>query len=138
MRKLIDTHKATFIQFMKFGAIGGLGFFLDVALFHLALDVFGFNHDCSALFSFPFTVTFTWFGNRVFTFRGKSQRSLRDEWSRFAAVCLVGLVLNRGTFSLLTHNVPLVYQYPVLGLMGGTCAGMFFNFFGARRIVFSK
>lgn len=137
MRSFINTHRATFIQFLKFGVIGGLGFLLDVALFHLAFDVFGFNRDCSALFSFPFTVTFTWLGNRVFTFRGQTHRPLHDEWSRFVVVCLIGLVLNRGTFSLLSHNVDFVYQHPVLGLIGGTCAGMFFNFFGARKMVFS-
>lgn len=124
------------IQFIKFGIVGFGGFFIDLGFFHLGLDVLGFGHYWSALFSFPFAVTATWLGNRSFTFRGKSTRKPHHEWAQFALVCAVGLVLNRGTFMLLTATVPLVYAYPVLGLIAGTGVGMFFNFFAAKRVVF--
>jgi putative flippase GtrA len=116
--------------------VGVAGFGVDYSLFHLALDVFGFGHYGSALFSFLPTASFTWIGNRLFTFKGKRELGAHAQWMRFLTVCAGGLVLNRGTFSLLTATVPLVYTYPVLGLLGGTGAGMFFNFFVARRVVF--
>lgn len=124
------------IQFAKFAVIGVIGFLVDLGFFHLGLDVLGFGHYFSALFSFPFAVTATWIGNRSFTFRGQSSGPAHHEWARFAVVCFGGLVLNRGTFMLLTAMVPLVYSYPVLGLIGGTGVAMFFNFFAARRVVF--
>jgi len=129
-------HRAVIIQFLKFGLIGFGGFFVDLAMFHVALDVLGINHYLSALFSFPFAVTATWIGNRLFTFRGQNSGSIHVQLMRFAAVCAVGLILNRGMFSLLTYTVPLVYAYPVLGLLGGTAAGMFFNFFFSKKLVF--
>jgi putative flippase GtrA len=132
----IAAHRATIIQFLKFGIVGFLGFFVDFGFFHLGFDWFGFGHYGSALFSFPFAVTFTWIGNRLFTFRGRHEGSASAQWARFAVVCAIGLVLNRGAFSLLTATVPLVYSYPVLGLLAGTCAGMFFNFFFSKRLVF--
>ena len=136
MRKLVEAHRATVVQFAKFGTVGVVGFFFDYALFHLAFDAFGFGHYGSALFSFPFTATLTWIGNRLFTFRGTHQGGVGAQWMRFLSVCGVGLVINRGAFSLLTATLPLVYEYPILGLLGGTAAGMFFNFFFARRVVF--
>ena len=78
-------------------------------------------------------MTFTWVGNRLFTFRDAPKTPLARQWARFAAVCAIGLIFNRGTYSLLVETVPLVYTYPVLGLLAGTAAGMFFNFFAARR-----
>jgi putative flippase GtrA len=72
----------------------------------------------------------------MFTFRGKSQGSIRAQWAKFFTVSACGLVLNRGTFCLLTATIPLVYTYPVLGLLAGTGAGMFFNFFFAKKLVF--
>jgi putative flippase GtrA len=56
--------------------------------------------------------------------------------TKFAIVCAIGLVFNRGTYSLLVSTIPVVYEYPVIGLLGGTAAGMFFNFFAARKHVF--
>lgn len=124
------------VQFLKFGTIGIVGFLVDFTFFHIGFDLLGLGHYISALFSFPFAVTATWIGNRLFTFRGQSTGKAHHEWARFAMVCFVGLVINRGTFTLLTATVPLVYAYPILGLMGGTATAMFFNFFAARRVVF--
>ena len=124
------------IQFIKFGMIGVIGFIVDYGMLHVGIDILGLGRYWSALFSFPFAVTATWIGNRLFTFRGKSTHSMHKEWARFFAVCVVGLVLNRGAYSLLIYSVPLAYHYPIIGLMAGTAAGMFFNFFAARRVVF--
>jgi putative flippase GtrA len=132
----IEAHRAIILQFLKFGTVGFVGFFVDLGLFHLGLDVLGFGHIGGAFFSFPFAATFTWAGNRFFTFRGKNQGSVHAQWMKFLTVSACGLVLNRGTFVLLTETMPLVYDYPVLGLLAGTGAGMFFNFFFVRKLVF--
>ncbi len=134
--KLGAAQRAIIVQFLKFGTVGFFGFFVDYGFFHLALDVFGFGHYGSALFSFPFAATFGWIGNRSFTFRRDYKGHAGAQWMRFLVVTFIGLILNRGTFSILTATVHLVYQYPVLGLLAGTGAGMFFNFFFARRMVF--
>ena len=136
MRALVEEHRATIIQFGKFGVIGFLGFFVDYGLFHFARDIFDLNRYVSSLFSFPFAVTFTWFGNRIFTFRGKNEGSIHAQLMRFVSVCAIGLVLNRGTFMLLTATVPIVYKYSIIGLLAGTGAGMFFNFFFSKKLVF--
>ena len=127
---------STVRQFGKFGIVGALGFIVDSGLLYFGIYVLGLGHDAAGLFSFPFAVTFTWIGNRLFTFRDAPRMPMAKQWAKFAAVCAIGLVFNRGTYILLNHTVPLVYSYPVLGLLAGTAAGMFFNFFAARRHVF--
>jgi putative flippase GtrA len=132
----LEARGALIRQFIKFGTVGFFGFFVDLGFFHVGLDILGFGHYGSALFSFPIAASFNWMGNRHFTFRGRHEGSAHAQWMRFLMVCGVGVVLNRGTFSILTATVPLVYQYPVLGLLAGTGAGMFFNFFLSKKMVF--
>lgn len=136
VKAYLETHLALIVQFLKFGTVGFIGFFVDLAFYHVGLDILGIGHYFSAYFSFPFAATFTWAGNRLFAFRGKNQGSVHAQWMRFLAVTACGFVLNRGTFSLLTHTIGFVYSYPVIGLMAGTGVGMFFNFFFARKLVF--
>jgi putative flippase GtrA len=128
--------RALVIQFVKFGIVGVIGFVADTALVYLGIYAFGFSRVAAGLFAFPFAVSVTWIGNRVYTFREVEHEPMAKQWAKFAIVCAVGIVFNRGTYSLLVSTIPLVYDYPVIGLLAGTAAGMFFNFFASRRLVF--
>jgi len=136
MRQLIAAYHGLVIQFFKFGIIGLLGFAVDVGVFHIGFDLLNMGKFWSPLFSFPFAVTSTWLGNRFFTFRGTHKGSAGAQWMRFVLTCSIGLVINRGTYYALVYSIPLAYHYPTLGLFGGSIAGMFFNFFVSRRLVF--
>jgi len=136
MIRHVAAHRALIIQFLKFGTVGFLGFIVDTGFLYLGIDILKFSRIAAGLFSFPFAVTFTWFGNRNFTFPHARRERKTQQWAKFFIVCAAGLVFNRGTYSLLVSNSGLVYKYPVLGLVAGTLVGMFFNFFAARRLVF--
>lgn len=126
----------TLTQFIKFGIVGGLGFLVDTAMTYLGIYALGMERIPAGFFAFPFAVTFTWIGNRLYTFADKEHESMARQWSKFAAVCAVGLVFNRGTYSVMVSTLPLIYAHPVLGLLGGTAAGMFFNFAASKKLVF--
>jgi len=128
----------TLVQFFKFGLIGVVGFGVDTAFLYLGIGALGLSRIAAGFFAFPFAVTVTWIGNRLFTFRDHEHEPLAKQWAKFAAVCLVGIVFNRGTYSLMVSTLPFVYATPVLGLLGGTAAGMFFNFFASKKLVFNK
>ncbi|NTU76847.1 MAG: GtrA family protein, partial [Alphaproteobacteria bacterium] len=128
--------RALVVQFTKFGIVGVLGFIVDTVFLYLGIEALGLSRVAAGMFSFPFAVTATWIGNRVFTFRHAKKEPLAKQWGKFAVVCAIGLVFNRGTYSLLVSIVPIVYDYPVLGLLAGTAAGMFFNFFASKKLVF--
>ncbi|MFA4994724.1 MAG: GtrA family protein [Bdellovibrionales bacterium] len=126
----------TIRQFFKFGIVGAVGFIVDTAMLYIGIELLGLGRIAAGMFSFPFAVTSTWIGNRVYTFPEAMPMSAMRQLTKFAVVCAIGLVFNRGTYSLLVSTIPFVYDYPVIGLLGGTAAGMFFNFFAARRLVF--
>ena len=136
IKRQVDKHRATIIQFIKFGIVGAAGFVFDNALVYFGIYILKLSPVIAGLASFPFVVVFTWIGNRRFTFRESRGLSKRQQLSRFVAVCAIGLVFNRGTYSLLVLSLPLVAAYPVLGLLAGTGVGMFFNFFASKRLVF--
>jgi len=123
-------------QFFKFGIVGAVGFGVDTVMLYFGIGVLGLGRVAAGLFSFPFAVTATWIGNRVYTFPEAQPMSAAKQLAKFAIVCAIGLVFNRGTYSLLVTTIHFVYDYPVIGLLGGTAAGMFFNFFAARKHVF--
>lgn len=131
-----DAHRHIVIQFLKFGTVGFIGFLFDNLLVYFGIYVLGLSKVAAGLFSFPFCVTLTWMGNRLFTFRESNRSNIRQQFMKFMSVCTVGLLFNRGTYVVLVSTVPLVNNYPVLGLLAGTAAAMFFNFFVARRVVF--
>ncbi len=126
----------TFWQFFRFGIVGFVGFIVDWAMLHVGMDLIGLDPVAAGLFSFPFAVTATWIGNRVYTFKDAKPMSCAEQFTKFAIVCAVGLGFNRGTYSTLVTFVPLVHDFPVLGLLAGTAAGMFFNFFASKKHVF--
>ncbi|MFY9288584.1 MAG: GtrA family protein [Alphaproteobacteria bacterium] len=133
--KVLLAHK-TVRQFFKFGVIGAIGFVFDTALVYSGIYILGIDPIYAPYFSFPFVVTFTWLGNRFFTFRDAKREKIAQQLMRFVTVCSVGLVFNRGTVTLLMTNIPFVYQHPVFGLIAGTGVGMFFNFFTSKKLVF--
>jgi putative flippase GtrA len=128
--------KETAEQFFKFGIIGFVGFIVDAAFLYVGIDALGLGRVAAGFFSFPFAVTATWVGNRLFTFRDASPMPAAKQLAKFAFICAIGLLFNRGTYSLLVTFVPFVYRYPVIGLLAGTSAGMFFNFFASKKHVF--
>lgn len=128
--------KPVFFQFLKFGTVGAAGFAIDTAFLYLGIHLLDLSRIAAGFFAFPFAVTFTWIGNRLYTFRHVEHEPPAKQWGKFASVCLVGLVFNRGTYVAMVSLLPLVHDYPVLGLLGGTAAGMFFNFFAAKKVVF--
>ena len=135
-RHYMDKHRDLMIQFMKFGTVGGFCFFFDYGLVKLLIRYTQLGHYWSAYASFPITATLVWLGNRLYTFRGQNNGSVHAQWLRFLSSCLFGLVINRGTYTLMVATMPLAYHHPIIALAGGTGAGMFFNFFAAKRLVF--
>ncbi len=123
-------------EFFKFGVVGFLGFLVDLAMLYFGKYALGLSSVWAGLFSFPFAVTATWIGNRLYTFQDAPPMPAAKQWAKFTFVCAIGFVLNRGTYSFLVLTFPLVDRHPFIGVLAGTAAGMFFNFFTARRHVF--
>lgn len=121
-------------QFLRFGAVGTLGFVVDTAVVYGLRAALGLY--LAGMVSYLVAASVTWACNRAWTFRGQGSRSAHHEWALFLATNLLGFVLNRGTYVALLVTVPLCVAYPVLAVAAGAVAGLFCNFTLARQVVF--
>jgi putative flippase GtrA len=121
-------------QFLRFGTVGAIGFLIDTATVYTlrgSLGLYG-----AGMVSYLLAATSNWALNRAWTFRGQGGGPAHRQWARFLGVCLVGFVLNRGTYAALVTWVPLCAAQPVFAVAAGSVAGMFVNFALSRRVVF--
>lgn len=123
-------------EVLRFGAVGTAGFVVDAGVLQLGL-VAGIGPWAGRVVSYLAAATVTFGLNRAWTFRGADRsRPMRQDWSLFLLVNLVGFGCNYGTYAALIASVPLVKEAPVLGVAAGSLAGMAGNFLLSRRYVF--
>jgi putative flippase GtrA len=117
---------------LKFGAIGLLGYFVDVGIFNaLSLGLLGHDHFFQSpigakIVSVSIATLVTWFGNRYWTFREHRRKNFVLELFEFAVVSVGGLLIGLaclwishyalGYTSLLADNI----SSNVIGLFLGT------------------
>jgi putative flippase GtrA len=136
VKTLSAAQRVFIVQFVKFGIVGVIGYFVDYGILEFCVRVLGTGPYLGRVFSFLFGASTTWICNRLFTFRGQGSGHAGRQWAKFVVVCLGGFVLNCGTYALLITYVPFVYAHLWIGVAAGSVAGMFFNFFAARKLVF--
>jgi len=124
-------------QILRFALVGAAGFGLDVCVLYLA-RARGLDLYSSRLFSFLAAATFTWLGNRRFTFRTPSDRRLRlgGEWLSYLGAMAVGGLVNYGSYAALIAWLGPFRSHPWLAVAAGTGTGMTINFLFARRILY--
>jgi len=136
MKKLSAAQRELIAQLFKFGLVGVVGYVVDVGVLTFCMRELGMGPYTGRLFSFVAGASSTWICNRLFTFRGQGKGHFGVQWAKFLGVSAGGFTLNYGTYALLIATMPLVHKYPPLGVAAGSLAGMFFNFFASRRLVF--
>jgi putative flippase GtrA len=123
-------------QLLRFSAVGAAGFVVDAAVLALGLHVLGLGKYLARLLSFLCAATFTWAMNRRFTFAQAASPARGREWARFVAVNGAGGLLNYGTYAALVTFAAAPFADPFVALAAGSLAGLAFNFFGSKFLVF--
>jgi len=123
------------MEFLRFGVVGTIGFVVDTAVLYAGLAL-GLGLYGGRAVSYLVAATTTWALNRLWTFRGRGDGPVHQQWALFLLVNLVGFAMNYGTYAALIAFVPLVAAHPVLGVAAGAIAGMFGNFVLSRQLVF--
>ena len=121
-------------QFLRFGAVGAVGFLVDTAVVYALKASLGIYAALAV--AYVVAATANWLLNRVWTFRGSSRGRMHRQWALYLAANGLGFLFNRGTSFILVTVSPLCLRYPVLAIAGGVAMGMFLNFHLARRFVF--
>ena len=126
-------------RFLRFAAVGGAGFFVNEAALWAAINILSLGKYGGGVFAFLCAVTFTWWGNRVLTFRAQAAhgaRAILREWVTFVLANGVGFLVNFGVYAALIGFAPAPFDSPYLALACGTVAGLVFNFTLSKRLVF--
>lgn len=122
------------IDFLRFGTVGAAGFVVDTAVVYATRAWLGLY--LAGVLSFLVAASFTWLGNRLWTFRGRGAGRMHAQWARFVAANTLGFLLNRGTYAILVTVSALCAEQPVLAIFAGMLAGMLANFHFSRTMVF--
>jgi len=117
--------------------IGALGMPVDWAVLQLMVH-WGTGPYLGRVLSWFCAASFTWAGNRYFTFAAKRAHgpAIFQEWLRFLGANSIGGVANVGTFFLLTHFASPPFNGTNLAFVCGVLVGLVFNFTLSKKLVF--
>ena len=119
----------------RFAIVGVLGFIVDASVLTLLVNGLGQGHIGSRAISFTLAVTVTWLANRRWTFQPTAQRG--KEYAGYLITQVIGAVINLGVYVILIQMWPGLAKLPVIPLAAGAFVAFLFNFFAARRFVYS-
>ena len=125
------------LQFLRFAAVGTLGFVVDAGCLYLAL-AFGFGYYSGRVFSFLAAVLVTWQINRRFTFAVRAGEPLHVEGLRYLMAMLGGGAVNYGCYAATVYLLPKTAWLPLLAVAVGSVAGLAVNFLTAKFWVFRQ
>ena len=127
------------LSILRFAVIGALGMPVDAGVLWLMTHRAGLDPYSGRVVSWLCAATFTWAGNRYFTFRGRRARGISGaagEWLRFLAANAVGGLVNVGLYSTLVRFAPPPLNNLYAALIVGVLAGLIFNFTLSKKMVF--
>ena len=127
------------LSILRFAVIGTLGVPVDGSVLWLMTHKAGLDPYSGRVVSWLCAATFTWAGNRYFTFRQRRARGIpgaAKEWLRFLAANAVGGLVNVGLYATLVRYAPPPFDNLYLALVIGVLAGLVFNFTLSRILVF--
>lgn len=126
------------LPILRFAAIGALGMPVDWAVLQLMVH-WGTGPYLGRVISWLCAATFTWMGNRYFTFAGARAKGITGtvrEWGRFLTANAVGGLVNVGLYSVLVRFAPPPFNKLTVALVCGVLLGLVFNFTLSKRLVF--
>ena len=124
----------------KFGAVGAIGFLVNIALFNLCIHTFQWAPIRSGVLAQTLAIGANYLGNRYWTYRHVDKSRVPQETSLFFLFSGIALVLENGVLALshygLDYTTPLADNIAknVLGLGLGTL----FRFWSYRTWVFKE
>lgn len=126
----------------KFGAVGGVAFLIDLAIFNMLLSADTESRVAKTI-SMLIATTVAFLGNRFWTWRHSRHTHMARQYTLFFVINGVGLGISLACLTI-THNL-LGDVWPVLqtqaadnisGQLVGTALGTLFRFWSYRRFVF--
>jgi dolichol-phosphate mannosyltransferase len=130
--------KKTYRQFAKFAIVGAINTLVDWAMFYLVFSIFKIDtqvfKQVAKAISFSVSAMSNYAMNRVWTFRSKEKRVLKEA-SKFFLVAIGGLAINQIVFYLATGPGGL---RDIIGLILATASATSWNFIFNKKWTFKN
>ena len=117
--------KRLIAQFMKFGVVGFIAFFIDYGLLAFCTEILGINYLVSATIGFTVSVVFNYFASMRYVFKHKEGMSRRREFVIFVVLSVIGLIINNGC---MWAGVELLGIHYLIVKVGATVIVALWNF----------
>ena len=125
MKKLIA-------QFMKFGVVGFIAFFIDYGLLAFCTEVLGINYLVSATIGFCVSVVFNYIASMRYVFTHKQGMSRRREFVIFVCLSVIGLLINN---ACMWAGVELLGVHYLVVKIGATIIVALWNFVSRKVLL---
>ncbi len=125
-------------EFLRFSVVGVIGLLVDIAALTFALHVLNLGLYSGRVFSYLVAASGNWALNRRFTFAAADTSPPVLQWLKFLGANAIGGLVNYGVYAGLVTFVPLVHDWPVIGVCAGSIAGLSFNFTASKLWVFKR
>ena len=121
-------------EFLRFAAVGIMGFIADTSSFYILLNVFNFVVFDARSIAFTSAVLVTWLGNRLITFKHANKEKISIQVLKYILVALTAGAINLFIFnSLILWGIQIEISF-VLGVL----TGMIINYLGVKFGVFKS
>ena len=118
-------------QFLKFGVVGFIAFFIDYGLLAFCTEVLGINYLISATIGFTVSVVFNYIASMRYVFVHKEGMSRTKEFVIFVVLSIIGLLINNGC---MWAGVELLGIHYLIVKIGATVIVALWNFI-TRKIL---
>ena len=129
-----DAMEILFLKFLKFGAVGFSGTFIDFFFTWLCKEKFKFNKFVANSIGFVIAATTNYFLNRIWTFKSHNPEVGR-EYTVFFLISLVGLGLNNLIIYMLNEKLKINFYMAKVFAIGVV---MVWNFLANYFITFGQ
>lgn len=128
---------ALFREVARFGAVGGLGIGVNLAVFNLSRAVTSLPVVRCSVIATSVAIVFNYLGFRYFAYRHRDPQGRAAEFALFCFFSVVGLIIENGVLYVATYDFgwDSALQSNLFKVMGIVC-GTLFRFWSYRTWVF--
>lgn len=116
----------TKIEFLKFCLVGASALIIESVIIYLLFQI-NIPFKYSRLISLPLAILFTWYFNRIFTFRSQNQNKI-IQFSRYFLLILFGIMINFSVYIFIINLLESWKYSFILAIIFGSGSSALFNF----------
>ncbi|HEY0698921.1 MAG TPA: GtrA family protein [Micromonospora sp.] len=143
-RALLDRFGHLIHELGKFGAVGGVAFVVDLAIFNFAISAWGMERLTAKTLATVLAATIAFLGNRFWTWRHRERSGMAREYFLYFFFNTVGLGIGLACLAISHYLLGSIWPSVFKSLLAdnisanlvGAALGTLFRFWSYRRFVF--